>query len=168
MLQLAVVGQKPSEKSLLDFLIIFFFEKLIAEKLHGPHNNKFSSSRAGIKSSNWSISWETNWTTGQQRHRWLSDVNCAPVWVNEFQTTVLVSVVKLIFGVSVLLGVFTWLVLLFFLPAFSLRSFDKFIIEAPVSDVCFFWMEVLVESFSNNAVIVDTNSYLFEHCVDVS
>ena len=166
LLDVAVVSEQPAKESFLNLLVVLLFEKLVAEELHGTHDQQLSALWTDVESSYWAVCRETNWTTRKQSLGGLSNVDRATIWVHKFQTSVLVSTGEVVLGVTVLFGVlsrlvvFVWLVL-------AVGCLDQFVIEAPVANEGLLWMKVFVEGFSNDAVLVDAHAHLLKHGIDV-
>ena len=45
---------------------------------------------------------------------------------------------------------------------------DKFVVENAIGHECFLWVQILVESASDDRIGIDADTELLEHCVDVS
>ena len=57
----ALIIQKPLEESLLDLLVVFLFEEIVVQELHGAENKQFTAFKRHVESSYGSIGRETNW-----------------------------------------------------------------------------------------------------------
>jgi hypothetical protein len=159
-LEVAVIREQPPKSGLLDFLVILLLEELVREELHGGNQHQLSLLWTAVKSSNWAVGWERDWATRQKSLGWLSNVDCATVRVHKLQTSVFVSICKLVFGISVFLGVLSRFVGVVFGSCFALSSLHQFIVEAAIANKGFLWVKILMERLPNYSIRVDTDSYL--------
>ena len=89
------------------------------EEIHRSYHEKFSSFQTHIESTNWSIRGKTNWPTRQQWITWFPDINGCSVWVDEFESAILIPIRQFVLRIPVLLGVLSRLVRFLFLGAIS-------------------------------------------------
>ena len=98
---------------------------------------------------------------------WFPHIDCAPVRIHKLQAAIFVSIGELVLGVSVFLGVLSWLVSIV-CSCLSVGSLDQLLVEASVSNECFLGVEVLVESLSYNRVTIEADADLLEHSINIS
>ena len=150
----------------MNLLVIFLFKKLVAKELHGTNNEELSTSWTDIECSHRSVGWETDWTTGEKRLTWSSHVDSCSIRIDKLYSSILISLCHIVFRVSILTRVLSWLILILFL-FITLSSLGELVIETSVANKSLFGMQILMESLSDNRVTIDKNSYLLKHCIDV-
>lgn len=174
-LQVAFVIEHPAEDALLDLLVVFLFEKVIMNELHAAHHEQLAALQTHVEGANRSVCGEADRAGAEERARGLADIQSRAVRVDELKTAILVAVVCFVLGVAVLAGIFAGLfVIILFLAAASPKIvmllcylLDELVRKAAISDERFLRVQVLVESLADDAVGVDRNTNLLEHCVDV-
>lgn len=108
---IAVVSQKPPKDSFLDLLVVFLLKEFITEELHRPYDKKLTSLVTCVESTYRAVGWETNGATRQNCLSWLANIDCAPVGVDKLEPAIFVPICQFVLGVSVLLRVLAWFVL---------------------------------------------------------
>ena len=172
--EITLVIEKPFEETLLDLLVVLLFEEIVVQELHGAHHEQFTAFQGHVESTNGSVSWETNRARTQNGATWFADIESRAVWVDKFESTVLISIIKVILGVAVLSGKLAFLLLFFVstsgsnnLVKTTFYLLDELFRKATISNKGLFGMEVLVEGLSNHAVRVYGDANLLEHRIDI-
>ena len=76
------------------------------------------------------------------------DIESGSIWINEFQTSVLISLRQFVFCVAISLGVLALLLIALF--SFSVSNPDKIFVETTIADEGLFWVKIFEEVFSYN------------------
>ena len=158
--------QKPFENCFLNLLVIFFLKELIVEKLHRSEHKEFSTSLTCIESTDRSVCWETDWTTWENGYRGAEYIQSCSVRIDKPKSTILISLYKIFMISSNLSSVFTSLLSGLLRLAFS--DTYQVLIQNTVSNEALLWVQVLVEMFSDNWVVINTYTNLFKEGINVS
>lgn len=92
LLKVSFVTKHPPENCVLNLLIVFFFEELIAKKLHGSRDEKFTTFQTHVEGTDGPVSWKTDRSTRQQGVTWLPDIDSGPIWVDELKPAILIPI----------------------------------------------------------------------------
>ena len=76
------------------------------------------------------------------------DIESGSIWINEFQTSVLISLRQFVLCVAISLGVLALLLIALF--SFSVSNPDKIFVETTIADEGLFWVKIFEEVFSYN------------------
>ena len=76
------------------------------------------------------------------------DIESGSIWINEFQTSVLISLRQFVLCVAISLGVFALLLIALF--GFSVCNPNKIFVKTTIANEGFFWVKIFEEVFSYN------------------
>ena len=88
------------------------------------------------------------------------DIESGSIWIDKFQTSVLISLGQFILCVAISLGVLALLLIALF--GFSVCNPNKIFVKATIAYEGFFWVKIFEEVFSYNWVWVYTDANLFQ------